>query len=119
MAGLIVAFWFIAHGVALQYLVLFIGVMSCLYSVWDIIDDLILRKVNESDASAFSRIVGGPPQMWGFIWGVISVVLFASGVIIGIVAFKTPESEQRESNFLDTRSVPASGPAEYVLLRPR
>lgn len=32
MAGLIVAFWFIAHGVALQYLVLFIGVMSCLYS---------------------------------------------------------------------------------------
>lgn len=38
MAGLIVAFWFIAHGIALQYLVLFIGVMSCLYSVWDIID---------------------------------------------------------------------------------
>ena len=65
MAGLIVAFWFIANGVALQFLVLFIvstisegtlvwslkcmsilclyqGVMSCLYSVWDICDDLIL-----------------------------------------------------------------------------
>ena len=27
-AGVLVAFWFIAHGVALQYFVLFLGVMS-------------------------------------------------------------------------------------------
>lgn len=51
MAGLIVAFWFIAHGVALQYLVLFIGVMSCMYSIWDIIDDLILRKGKSTPCS--------------------------------------------------------------------
>lgn len=37
MAGLIVAFWFIAGGVALRFLVLFIGVMSCLYVIWDVI----------------------------------------------------------------------------------
>ncbi|CAO1637225.1 unnamed protein product [Sympodiomycopsis kandeliae] len=102
MAGLIVAFWFIAHGQALQYLVLFIGVMSCLYSIWDIIDDLILRKVHESDSSAFSRLVGGPPQLWGVIWCIISIIFYASGIIIGIVAFKTPTAEQRQSNFLDT-----------------
>lgn len=35
--GLIVACWFIAHAVALRFVVLFIGVMSSLYSVWDIV----------------------------------------------------------------------------------
>ncbi|PWN92211.1 hypothetical protein FA10DRAFT_228119 [Acaromyces ingoldii] len=103
MAGLIVAFWFIAHGVALQYLVLFIGVMSCLYSVWDICDDLIFRKVNESDATAFAKVVGCcPPQVWGVFWLAISLVFFAAGIIIGIVAFKTPLKQQQADKFLDT-----------------
>ncbi|KAK9561228.1 hypothetical protein V6Z79_004096 [Aspergillus fumigatus] len=35
--GLLVACWFIAHGEALRWVVLFIGVMSALYSVWDIV----------------------------------------------------------------------------------
>jgi len=35
--GLLVACWFIAHAVALRWVVLFIGVMSSLYSVWDIV----------------------------------------------------------------------------------
>lgn len=35
--GLLVAFWFIAHAEPLRFLVLFIGVMSSLYSVWDIV----------------------------------------------------------------------------------
>lgn len=30
--------------------------MSALYSVWDIFDDLVSRKVNESDASKFAEI---------------------------------------------------------------
>lgn len=35
--GLIIACWFIAHAAALRFVVLFIGVMSSLYSVWDIV----------------------------------------------------------------------------------
>lgn len=35
--GLLVACWFIAKAAALRYVVLFIGVMSSLYSVWDIV----------------------------------------------------------------------------------
>lgn len=35
--GLLVACWFIAHGEALRWVVLFIGVMSALYSAWDIV----------------------------------------------------------------------------------
>lgn len=56
--------------------------MNCLYSVWDICDDLIFRKVNESDASAFARLVGCcPAQVWGVIWFLISVAFFAGGIL--------------------------------------
>jgi hypothetical protein len=87
--------------VALRYFVLFIGVMNCLYSVWDICDDLIFRKVNESDASAFSKVVGGPPQFWGVIWLLISIAFFGAGIVVGILAFKTPVAQQQADNFLD------------------
>lgn len=39
--GLLVGCWFIAHAEALRFVVLFIGVMSALYSVWDIVSMLI------------------------------------------------------------------------------
>ena len=41
--GLLVACWFIAHAEALRFVVLFIGVMSSLYSVWDIVRPLPSR----------------------------------------------------------------------------
>ncbi|KAF9265858.1 hypothetical protein L218DRAFT_971755 [Marasmius fiardii PR-910] len=103
MAALIVMFWFIAGGVALRYLVLFIGVMSCMYALWDIVDDTIARKVNTSDASAFAKICGCfPAQVWGVIWLLIAFVFFGLGVIVGLVAFKETAEEQKEdaSKFL-------------------
>lgn len=73
-----------AESVALRYFILFIGVMSCFYSVWDIIDgelrahdgafadvfgfpsDTIARKVNSSDASEFAVMIGCcPSRVWG------------------------------------------------------
>jgi len=88
--GLLIAFWFIAHAEPLRWLVLFIGVMSALYSVWDICDDLILRKVNTSDSSMFAKRYGGSSQCWGVIWSVISVLFIAAAIVAGIAAF--PES---------------------------
>ena len=41
--GLLVACWFIAHAEPLRFVVLFIGVMSSLYSVWDIVSALPRR----------------------------------------------------------------------------
>ncbi|KDQ18573.1 hypothetical protein BOTBODRAFT_63492 [Botryobasidium botryosum FD-172 SS1] len=103
MSALIVAFWFIAKGVALRYLVLFIGVMSCMYVLWDVIDDTIARKVNSSDAGQFAEICGCfPSQVWGVIWLVIAFLYFAAGIIVGIVAFKDSSAEQAaaSSHFL-------------------
>ncbi|KAF8856658.1 hypothetical protein BDZ45DRAFT_462975 [Acephala macrosclerotiorum] len=103
--GLLVACWFIAHAEALRYVVLFIGVMSALYSVWDICDDLILRKVNSSDASVFAKKYGGSSQCWGVIWSIISLVLMICGIIAGIAAFPESASQQEDDSkkFIPTR----------------
>ena len=44
--GLLVACWFIAHAEALRFVVLFIGVMSSLYSVWDIVRPLSFLRIH-------------------------------------------------------------------------
>lgn len=99
MSGLIVLFWFVAGGVALRFFVLFIGVMSCLYVLWDVIDDTIARKVNSSDASAFAHICGCcPSQVWGVIWLIIAFGFFAGGILVGLVAFKQSAAEQKEES---------------------
>ncbi|KAJ5217948.1 uncharacterized protein N7498_000047 [Penicillium cinerascens] len=96
--ALLVACWFIAHGEALRWVVLFIGVMSALYSVWDICDDLILRKVNTSDASVFASKYGGSSQCWGLIWSIISLVFMAVGIIGGIAVFHESFSQQQDDS---------------------
>ncbi|EKD20926.1 uncharacterized protein L3040_005861 [Drepanopeziza brunnea f. sp. 'multigermtubi'] len=103
--GLLLACWFIQHAEALRFVVLFIGVMSALYSVWDICDDLILRKVNESDASVFSQRYGGSSQCWGVIWSIVSLCFMAGGIAAGIAAFPESAAEQRNDSkdFLPTR----------------
>ncbi|KAI5899179.1 uncharacterized protein SCHCODRAFT_02604401 [Schizophyllum commune H4-8] len=99
MSGLIVLFWFVAGGVALRYLVLFIGVMSCLYVLWDVVDDTISRKINSSDASQFAKICGCcPSQVWGVLWLLIAFVFFALGIIVGLAAFKETAAEQAEDS---------------------
>jgi len=97
--GIIILFWFVAESVALRFLILFIGVMSCLYVLWDIIDDTIARKVNTSDAAAFARICGCcPSQVWGVIWLLVAFVYFVLGIIVGLVAFKQSTDQQKAAS---------------------
>ncbi|KAI3399565.1 hypothetical protein diail_6204 [Diaporthe ilicicola] len=102
--GLLIGSWFIADAEALRYVILFIGVMSSLYSAWDIYDDLIRRKVNESDASAFAKRYGGSSHCWGVLWCIISLCFMACGIIAGIAAFPETTAEQRQDsdNFIPT-----------------
>ncbi|KAF8812006.1 hypothetical protein BYT27DRAFT_7183342 [Phlegmacium glaucopus] len=122
MSGLIVLFWFAGGGVALRYLVLFIGVMSCMYVVWDVIDDTVARRVNTSDASEFARICRCcPSRVWGFIWTIQAIIYFALGIIVGLLVFKQ-NLQQQESDAAHFLPVPGSkngalslGPSSLVL----
>jgi hypothetical protein len=72
--------------------------MSALYSVWDICDDLILRKVNSSDASVFANRYGGSSQCWGLIWSFISVAFMAVGIVAGLAAFSQDWAQQQDDS---------------------
>lgn len=123
--GLLVGCWFIKHAEPLRFVVvsffcrragllstqlppnslesanetqLFIGVMSSLYSVWDICDDLILRKVNSSDASVFAKRYGGSSQCWGVIWSLVSLTFMICGILAGLAAFKQSFQQQEDDS---------------------
>ncbi|XP_059643197.1 uncharacterized protein LOC132285047 isoform X2 [Cornus florida] len=71
----------------LRYIILFIGVMNCLFSVYDIYDDLISRRVNSSDAEKFAEVCPCPCNgvAWGAIWGMISFVFLCGAMYLGLV----------------------------------
>lgn len=77
MVGLVLVCWLVAQSVALRFLILFIGVMSCFYAIWDIIDDTLARKVNTSDASEYAHMIGCCGSRF---WGVYSFGLHGGTV---------------------------------------
>ncbi|CAK9218128.1 hypothetical protein BDL97_02G131400 [Sphagnum fallax] len=76
------------HVNLLRYTILFMGVMNCLFSVYDIYDDLISRRVNSSDAEKFADICPCPCNGvgWGVIWGFISFIFLLAAVYLGLVS---------------------------------
>jgi len=63
--------------------------MSCFYSLWDILEDLVVRRVNESDATQFAKLTGfGGPRFWGVVWFMVSLVFAVFAVLLALVVFK-------------------------------
>ncbi len=68
-------------GAALNDFVLrLLGLTSVLYAIIDIYGDLIARTVPCSDAAAMSRLLFGPPMLWGVIWMLLA--LGAAGLFL-------------------------------------
>ena len=63
---------------ASEILLTAIGVMSCLYAVWDIASDVLLRSIPCSDASALADLTGVPAVVWGVLWIVASLWVIAA-----------------------------------------
>jgi hypothetical protein len=63
---------------ASEVLLAAIGATSCLYAVWDVASDVLLRHSGQSDAAALARLTGLPAVAWGLVWVVLSVVVLAS-----------------------------------------
>ena len=58
---------------ASQVLLTMLGVVSCLYAVWDIASDTLLRQIPASDASALGHLTGIPGPVWGVMWITLAV----------------------------------------------
>ncbi|KAB2011963.1 hypothetical protein ES319_D09G056100v1 [Gossypium barbadense] len=65
----------------------YFGIMNSLFSVYDIYDDLISRRVHSSDAEKFAEVCPCPCNGvgWGVIWGLISLVFLCGAMYIGLV----------------------------------
>ncbi|KAF9082913.1 hypothetical protein BGX27_004350, partial [Mortierella sp. AM989] len=88
-AGIVGFLWWLDGGKHLKYFTLFLGVMSCIYSILEILDMLVLRKSNGSDAEQFAEKYGiFPAQGWGFIWLLVSLIFLVGSVLAGLAAFK-------------------------------
>ena len=57
-----------------------VGATSCLYAVWDIATDVLLRHSGGSDAAALARLTGLPAIVWGLAWIAFSIAVLASVV---------------------------------------
>jgi hypothetical protein len=69
----------------LQYFILLVGTMSGLFAIYDIWDDLLARRVNESDATMLAKHTHTSSRCWGGIWAAISICMFLTGVYLCLV----------------------------------
>ncbi|KAL1536923.1 hypothetical protein AAHA92_29497 [Salvia divinorum] len=70
----------------LHYIILFIGVMNSLFSIYDTYDDLISRRVHSSDAEKFAELCPCCTGVgWGVIWGMISLLFLSASIYLGLV----------------------------------
>jgi len=60
---------------ASEVLLAAIGVVSCLYALWDVGSDVLLRESAGSDASALALITPFPAFLWGLAWVVVSIAV--------------------------------------------
>ncbi|GAA5929944.1 hypothetical protein JCM3775_004470 [Rhodotorula graminis] len=89
--GLILILYIVQHAAFLRFLLLLIGCMNVMYSVWDQLDD----KINESDVCAFQREYPWlPAQVLGGIWTLFSCAGLTAAILGGIVYFKNDFAEQ-------------------------
>lgn len=77
----------------LRWLILLIGVMSSLFSVYDIYSDLLARRVNESDATMLANLTHTSSRCWGAIWAIISIFFLALGVYLSLVVGSGPTAK--------------------------
>ncbi|KAJ3360983.1 hypothetical protein GGF32_007916 [Allomyces javanicus] len=67
-----------------QFYVIAAGVMSVTYSLWDMVEDLIRRRVNHSDAAIFAKRYGCTPQFWGVFWFLFSLLILVGTITLAI-----------------------------------
>ena len=77
----------------LRFIILLIGVMSGLFSIYDVYDDLLARRVNESDATMLANHTHTSSRCWGAIWAVISLCFFGLGIYLSLVVGSNPNNK--------------------------
>lgn len=88
-----------------------IGVVSCLYAVWDVASDVLVRRAAGSDASALALLTGLPAVVWGVAWVAASIAVLgftlrrlAAGTAL-VLALLLPGPAPSHERLSDARSI--------------
>ncbi len=60
----------------LEWILKFIGIVSCFYVLIDIKEDLFTTQYRGSDADALQTLTGVPSIAWAILWSVLAVIAF-------------------------------------------
>lgn len=90
---------FLPKGVA-EWVLRGLGLISCLYAIYDIASDILLNPSQESDASLIAEQTGFPPFLpetsrtlfWGILWMVLALI----GTWIFLAWALRPSKSERE-----------------------
>ncbi|GAA5904949.1 hypothetical protein JCM8208_007234 [Rhodotorula glutinis] len=88
---LLVGIWFIESARGLRFYVLFLGVMSSFYIVWDTMDDFLHRKQNECCVVMLESNTAVPAFAWFLTWLAISCVVLVGCILGALALFRQTE----------------------------
>lgn len=72
----------------LRWVISMIGVTASAFSIWDIIEDLVLSNQHQSDAYQFATYcLYSPAIVVGMVWCIMAVLIIISSIFLGIKMF--------------------------------
>lgn len=87
--GVLIAFWFVDHAGLLRYYVLLMGVLSCWYVLFDVMDDFMFRKPNPCCPilweERWPRITAG---QWTLFWIFYSALNFTAWILLSLAIWR-------------------------------
>ncbi|KAK4052718.1 hypothetical protein OIV83_002005 [Microbotryomycetes sp. JL201] len=99
--GLMIGLWWVEHAWALRFYVLFVGVMSSFYVLWDVLDDAIFAKRNPccpaQHTLAFPILSPGSKSLFTILWFLISFVFFVGFVLAALATWKQSPHAMQDS----------------------
>lgn len=84
--------------------------MSALYSLFDILSDVVYNTIEGSDASQFSKLVGGFAPLWGLLWFLLSALILIIAIAASLFLFRP--IEERRYGILEEPSIPPALPLQ-------
>ncbi|KAG0146796.1 hypothetical protein CROQUDRAFT_43843 [Cronartium quercuum f. sp. fusiforme G11] len=87
--GLLIGFWFIDHAGILRYYVLFVGVMSSWYVLFDVMDDFVFRKMNPCCPVMFEeRFPMVKAGIWALAWTLLAAINFVAWILLSLAVWR-------------------------------
>ncbi|ORY79752.1 peptidase M50B-like-domain-containing protein [Leucosporidium creatinivorum] len=103
--ALIIGLWFLEHATGLRYYILFIGVLSSFYILWDTMDDFLHRKENACCVIVMeTNIPRSTARRWFAIWLLVSLLVVVGCILAALANWRsTPHAMYcRGQSFLPT-----------------